>query len=57
MSAIRPWSNGALTDAARAAAATCHRYLELALRQIEGHDEPPEADAELTAFLDGWAVT
>ncbi len=48
--------DGALTEAALAAATTCHRYLELALRQMEGHDDLRGADAELTAFLDGWAA-
>ena len=48
--------DGALTDDARAAASTCHRYLELALHQIQADEQPADvADAELTAFLDSWA--
>lgn len=48
--------NGTLTDAALAAASTCHRYLELALHQVRADEQPTDvADAELTAFLDSWA--
>jgi hypothetical protein len=48
--------DGALTDAARMAASTCHRYLELVLRQTSADNRPAEvADAELTSFLDNWA--
>jgi len=41
--------DGRLTDAAQAAASTCHRYLELALSEVQ-------ADGPLAAFLDSWAV-
>jgi hypothetical protein len=48
--------DGALTDAARTAASTCHRYLELALRQTHADDRPADVfDGELTTFMDGWA--
>lgn len=41
--------DGVLTDEARAAAATCHRYLELVMAEVP-------ADGPLAAFLDSWAV-
>jgi len=50
--------DGALTAAARDAATTCHRYLGLALHQVQGAGQPGDvADAELTAFLDSWALS
>lgn len=53
--------DGALTDEAKAAAAVCHRYLELALHQMQAAKQPEEQPAhaveeELTAFLDSWAL-
>ena len=36
----RAVAGNALTDEARAAAATCHRYLELAVHQLQADDQP-----------------
>lgn len=49
--------DGTLTDAARTAASTSRRYLELALRRMQAADRPADVvEAELTAFLDSWAT-